>query len=125
MNHKVILQCQIEQTWQNKIAKIAADRNTSPEDIATEAIALYLGELTTHSHDRLLALEEEVAVLKQMLSQFNTTITLLQQQQLNTNLKENPPSISPLSMPQPLLENASDEDIEDEPDEILYDFLDS
>lgn len=124
-NSKVTLTCQISPNWQNKIEKIAADRNKSSEEIIAEAIALYLGEVGVNSSDRLLALEGEVAVLKQMLSQFNTTVTLLQQQQAisNTDPQLNTNSTLPLPFPQPLVDSSLEEEIEDEPDEILYDFI--
>ncbi|MBP0018383.1 MAG: hypothetical protein J7647_12645 [Cyanobacteria bacterium SBLK] len=124
-NPKVTLTCQISPNWQQKIEKIAADRHKSSEEIVSEAIALYLGEASVNSSDRLLALEGEVAVLKQMLSQLNTTVTLLQQQQAiaKTDLQFKTNSTPPLPFPQPLIDSSFEEEIEDEPDEILYDFL--
>ncbi|MGK7924158.1 MAG: hypothetical protein AB4290_02710 [Spirulina sp.] len=123
INQQVTVSCRVSQTWQNRIEKIATDRNTSSEEIMTEAIALYLGEASINSRDRLLALEGEVAVLKQMLSQFNNTVTLLQQQQVSRDLSTD--SIPRSPVPQPFFENAiaADDDVEDEPDEVLYDFL--
>ncbi|MEA5470942.1 hypothetical protein [Spirulina sp. 06S082] len=122
-NKQVTVSCQISSTWQDKIQKIAADRNTSQAEIIGEAIALYLGEVGANSSDRLIKLEGEVAVFKQMLSQLNVTVTRLQQQ---VNLGSIPRS--PVS--QPRFENAiaeelkeMEEDIEDEPDEVLSDFL--
>jgi predicted DNA-binding protein len=122
INQQVVMSCRVSQTWQQKIEKIATDRNKSSAEIMTEAIALYLGEVGANSSDRLLALEGDVAVLKQMLSQFQTTLMLLQQQ-LNPNLTPN--LTLPSSVSQPFFENAiaEEEDWEDEPDEILYDFL--
>ncbi|MEM9537984.1 MAG: hypothetical protein AAGA60_00570 [Cyanobacteria bacterium P01_E01_bin.42] len=128
-NPQVTLTCQISQHWQKKIARIADDRNKSSEEIIAEAIALYLGVTNVEPSDRLLALEGEVAVLKQMLSQFNTTLTFLKQQQAiaNTNSSSSANTTSAVSFPQPFLDNAVEDDIDDdfddEPDEILTDFL--
>lgn len=122
-NKQVTVSCQISSTWQDKIKKIATDRNTSQAEIIGEAIALYLGEVGANSSDRLVKLEGEVAVFKQMLSQLNVTVTRLQQQ---VNLG----SIARSPVSQPRFENAiakgleeMEEDIEDEPDEVLSDFL--
>jgi len=111
------MQLNISKSWQEKIAKIASDRQKTSEEVVKEAIALYLGEVAANSGDRLVALEQEVALLKQTVNQLHTLITVIRQQQLKDASNQKTPVSETVFMPE------VDDDIEDEPDEILYDFL--
>jgi hypothetical protein len=104
-------------SWQEKIAQIASDRQKTSEEVVQEAIALYLGEVAVNSGDRLLALEKEVTLLKQTINQLHTLITVIRQQQLKDTSSQKIP------VPETILIPETDEDMEDEPDEILYNFL--
>ncbi|MDJ1167916.1 hypothetical protein PMG71_00580 [Roseofilum sp. BLCC_M154] len=104
-------------SWQEKIAQIASDRQKTSEEVVQEAIALYLGEVAANSGDRLVVLEQEVALLKQTVNQLHTLITVIRQQQLKDTSNQKTPVSETIFMPE------IDDDIEDEPDEILYDFL--
>jgi hypothetical protein len=100
------------QPWQEKIREIAACRNRTSEEIVHEALAQYLGEPTSTLPPRLRAVEIEV-------QQLQTIIQDLQQRlQQAATVITFPPS------PQtPLATSDEDDELEDEPDEILYDFL--
>ncbi|MDJ1178488.1 hypothetical protein PJF56_06395 [Roseofilum sp. BLCC_M91] len=111
------MQINISQSWKQKIAKIASDRQKTSQEVVQEAIALYLGEVAANSGDRLVALEQEVILLRQMVNQLHTTTTVMRQHQLSTPSSQQTPVSETLFMPE------IDDDIEDEPDEILYDFL--
>jgi len=111
------MQVNISRDWQEKIGKIASDRQKSSQEVVQEAIALYLGEVAANSGDRLVALEQEVIRLRQMVNQLHTTVTVMRKQQLSETSHQNPPVSGTVLMPE------TDEDMEDEPDEILYDFL--
>lgn len=122
MTEKVTVNCQIPQNWKSKIERLAAERKKEVSQIIYEALAQYLGEDVEASNTRLLTLQAEVIVLQKQLAELNTTVKKMQQQLLVTT--------SPLSISHPYAQNfkqfspPEDEDlIEDEPDEILYDFL--
>ncbi|MFW6359053.1 MAG: hypothetical protein ACOC0N_07580 [Chroococcales cyanobacterium] len=110
---------------QAKIERLATERNRSVKDILDEAIALYLGETVEKSSDRIQALETEVATLKEGLTELTGTIQALQQRLFSAaSILTIPQSQS--SIPTQTFEESEPmtyEEIEDEPDEILYDFL--
>lgn len=100
------------QSWQKKIEEIAARRNRTSEEVVHEALAQYLGERTSTLHHRLQAVETDI-------QQLRATIQDLQQrlQQAATVMT------FPISSPTPSTTSDEDEELEDEPDEVLYDFL--
>lgn len=112
-----MIKLNLNPSWQEKIAQIASDRQKTSEEVVQEAIALYLGEVAANSGDRLLALEKEVALLKQTVNQLHTLITVMRQQQLKDTSSQKTAISETVFMPE------IDEDMDDEPDEILYDFL--
>lgn len=96
-------------SWQEKIKTIAACRNQTSETIVREALAQYLGESTQQS--RLQTVETEVQHLQR-------TVQDLQQR------LQQAASVISFSSPLPTTSGTDEEDaLEDEPDEILYDFL--
>ncbi|MDJ1184725.1 hypothetical protein [Roseofilum casamattae] len=111
-----MIQLKIDDRWQDKITKIASDRQTTPEEVMQEAIALYLGEVAANSGDRLVALEQDVIILKSTVDRLRTLVTVMRQQQLNA-----PSNV--ISETSAIADIDDDDDIYDEPDEILYDFL--
>ncbi|MDB9515756.1 hypothetical protein PN466_02135 [Roseofilum reptotaenium CS-1145] len=111
------MQVNISSSWQEKIGKIASDRQKTSQEVVQEAIALYLGEVAANSGDRLVALEREVTLLKQTVNRLHTLVTVMRQQQLSAPSTQQTPISETVLMPEP------DDDMDDEPDEILYDFL--
>ena len=118
------LSYQIPAVWQAKIERLATERNKSPEAIVDEAIALYLGESPEDSNSRLNLLEQEVATLRSTLTVLIATVKGLQQRSLSKLPTSN--FLRTDSTPQSLNSQQAqffDEETEDEPDEILYGFL--
>lgn len=111
MGEKVKINCKIPQEWQAKIELLAKERKTQPSKIIYEALGRYLGENANTDDSRLNILEVEVTMLKRQVAEL---VILVKNRQ-----------ISSLSMVTKAQQNAEDDDdfIEDEPDEILYDFL--
>ncbi len=104
--------------WQAKLERLAAARNLTSAEVLYEAIAHYLGEDTS----RLQTLEDKILVLQEAVADLNATVTQLKRQVIAPVLPPNigsSPSLRASTPTQPL----SYEDVEDEPDEILYDFL--
>ncbi|NEO26742.1 MAG: hypothetical protein F6K03_07555 [Kamptonema sp. SIO4C4] len=106
-------QITVPSQWRSKLEQLAKTRNTTVDRIGYEAIAQYLGETVESSETRLASLETQMSSLQKTLSQLNLTVASLQNQLITS---------SPASSPQPP-PDADTELLEDEPDEILYDFL--
>jgi hypothetical protein len=111
MGEKIKVGCKIPQEWQAKIELLAKERKIEPNKIIYEALGQYLGENANTDDSRLNALEVEVTMLKRQLAEL--TILVKNRQSISSGML---PEVQP---------NAEDDDdfIEDEPDEILYDFL--
>ncbi|MFB2936383.1 hypothetical protein ACE1B6_14125 [Aerosakkonemataceae cyanobacterium BLCC-F154] len=111
MGEKIKVSCKIPQEWEAKIELLAKERKTQTSKIIYEALAQYLGENANTDDSRLNALEVEVTMLKRQLAELTI---LIKNQQPNSLVK----------LPK-VQTNVDDDDdfIEDEPDEILYDFL--
>lgn len=129
MSEDVMVSCQIPQDWKRQIEQIAAQRKKKSAQIIYEAIAQYLGEDIQTVDNRLLALEKEMPTLQKEITQLNTTVKNLQEKlqaaasmltisyPASVNL---PPKVQQSSQPN----HDNDDDFpEDEPDEILYGFL--
>ncbi|MFB2835950.1 hypothetical protein [Floridanema evergladense] len=111
MEEKVKVSCKIPQEWEAKIELLAKERKTQPSKIIYEALAQYLGENANTDDSRLNALEVEVTMLKRQIAELTILVRNRQPNSL-TKLPEVPANVE------------DDHDfIEDEPDEILYDFL--
>ena len=111
MEEKVKVSCKIPQEWQAKIELLAKERKTQPNKIIYEALGQYLGENANTDDSRINVLEVEVTMLKRQVAEL--TILVRNRQ---------PSSLAKLPEVQPNVED-DDDFIEDEPDEILYDFL--
>ena len=122
MTETVTVNCQIPQTWKAKIQRLAAERKKELTDIIYEALAQYLGEDVEATNTRLLTLQAEVLMLQKQVAELSTTVKKVQQQLL---VPTSPLSIShPYThKPNEITLSEADDLIEDEPDEILYDFL--
>ncbi len=126
MTEKATFTCQIPLAWKEKIEQIAATRNKRNEEIVQEAIAQYLGEDILNNENRLVALQAEVNTQQKELNQLSTTVKNLQQRlQAAATMISIPDPVSVVSPPKiaPVQLDDDDDLIEDEPDEILYDFL--
>lgn len=115
MTEKVTVSCQIPSNWKQKIERLAAERKKQSHQIIYEALAQYLGENIETTDNRLLALETELTQLRQEITNLNTTVQQLQRRWSTTSASA--------SAFQDVTVADDDDFIEDEPDEILYDFL--
>lgn len=120
------ISCDVPSQWKIKMEEIAAARNKTSEEILSDAIALYLGEDIEITSTRIKLLEAEVSTLRQNMAQLTATVNDLQQR-LTTAASIMSVSSSPLKITAPVSETTPSfyEEMEDEPDEILYDFLES
>jgi len=125
MSSKITVNCKIPSGWKKKIKHLAAERSQPSEQIIYEAIAQYLGENTSKTNSRIDTLEEEVSELYSTIAQLSSSIKKLQQQAIAA-ASMNPLTGTPTTERQRTivaLEFDEDDGVEDEPDEILYDFL--
>ncbi|MBE9227545.1 hypothetical protein IQ264_19125 [Phormidium sp. LEGE 05292] len=111
MGEKVKVSCKIPQEWQAKIELLAKERKTQPSKIFYEALGQYLGENANTDDSRLNVLEVEVTMLKRQLAELTIVVKNRQSSSLGMVEKFQPNT------------DEDDDFIEDEPDEILYDFL--
>lgn len=117
MQEKSKVSCEIPQKWRGKIERLAAERNIHQSQIIYEALAQYLGENANTNESLLNALEAEITILKRQVAGVTMLVTGLQKRSFGTN-----PPLEKLAQVQPRADE-DDDYIEDEPDEILYDFL--
>lgn len=125
MSDEVMVNYQIPQDWQAKIKRLAAERKKEPRQIIDEALAQYLGEAINTSDIRLNALETEVSMLRGQLSQLEITVRNLQQQLLAavSTIDRSDTVVRRSQVFQEVQMDDDDDFGDDEPDEILYDFL--
>ncbi|MBD2181531.1 hypothetical protein [Aerosakkonema funiforme] len=128
MTEEVMVSCQIPQDWKRQIEQIAAQRKKQSAQIIYEAIAQYLGEDIQTVDNRLLALEKEMPTLQKEVTQLNTTVKNLQeklQAAASIITISYPPSVNlPQNVQKSQPTDYNDDDFpDDEPDEILYGFL--
>ncbi len=106
MSDLVRVHCEIPLLWKSKLERLAAERKIAPTDLMREAIACYLGEAIGPHTARLDALEGELIALRRAV------------QSLTHPIATPPPVLTPFPSHPTLTEDDGDE-----PDEILYDFL--
>lgn len=123
MVDQTMVSCQIPSDWKAKIDRLAAERKKEPNQIIHEALAQYLGEDAKIKDSRLNTLETEVKFLRSLISQLDLTVKGLQQRSQTAIISE--AASVQLSQTLQMQPNADEDDdsVEDEPDEILYDFL--
>jgi hypothetical protein len=116
MSDVVKVHCELPLAWKLKLERLAAERKKAPAEVMTEAIAYYLGETVNTNVPRLDHLDSEVTTLRQSLQELTQRLNYVQAIALSRT------SGQPTPPPPP-----SDHeywDVDDEPDEILQDFLD-
>ncbi|QIZ71848.1 hypothetical protein [Oxynema aestuarii] len=124
MTENFNLNREIPPDWHSKLEEIARLRQTSIDCIVAEAIAQYLGEDTPPHDRRLEVLENRVSQLSQNLDRLQKILSQLQLQNLSDDRdRPLPPSPTTPTVSPPPNFSPMDEVIYDEPDEILYDFL--
>lgn len=116
MSDVIRVHCELPLAWKMKLERLAAERKQAPADVMTEAIAYYLGETVNTNAQRLDSLDSEVTSLRQSLHELTQRLDYVQA----IALKRSPA----LATPPPPPSDHEYWDIDDEPDEILYDFLD-
>jgi predicted transcriptional regulator len=124
MTEKAIVSCQIPQDWKVKIEHLATERKKEPSQIIYEALAQYLGQEVNRNESRLNTLEAEITTLRGSISQLELIVKHLQQRSHVVAAGSNSSTVSvnpsPIQSVQPFID---DDLMEDEPDEILIDFL--
>ena len=125
MENNTVVSCEIPNHWQVKLDDLGNARGKSTSQIVYEAIALYLGEDVSTLDNRLIAMEEEVSRLNTSLEQLGSTVQNLQQKLVTAASIIGVTGTNSLGTNK-VVESAPNPDEEvwdDEPDEILYDFL--
>ncbi|MFB2970095.1 hypothetical protein ACE1CD_14055 [Aerosakkonema sp. BLCC-F183] len=126
MSENVMVNCQIPQDWKRQIEQIAAQRKKQSAQIIYEAIAQYLGEDIQTVDNRLLALEKEMPTLQKEITQLNATVKSLQERlhaATSTIAISDPASVNLIKKVQQEYIYSDENFPDDEPDEILYGFL--
>lgn len=125
------ISCQVPSAWKAKLERLATERHRAPEQIFYEAIAQYLGETAVTEaaeRDPMVMFSAEIAVLRQEVSSLRAMIQsatqpfLAQADQSNSSADISAAPAMRSTPSSSLTDDDWDED-EDEPDEILYDFL--
>ena len=105
-------------TWVEQLEALSQATGRSQNELLSEAIGRYLGQDDSTASDstvsdRLQKLEQELSALRQTVDQ------LVQAQAFASLARSTQPAMEPSRSS----EDSDDDEIEDEPDEILYSFL--
>ena len=126
MSENTQVSCQVPFDWKAKIERLAVLRGKTPEEIIYEALGQYLGEEQSTNETRFNTLEVEVSSLNTNIASLTSTVKDLQQRLVTAASIISIPETNSIPVPK-MLQNINSmyqEDLEDEPDEILYEFLD-
>jgi hypothetical protein len=121
------MRCRIPLAWQLQLEAIAQRTDQSIEQLVYHAIGQYLGQIEKAVIEKP-AIEPPASALNEVRQQvlaLTARMTALEQAACPESPARSPISL-PLVVPLLVEENLSEveeDDIEDEPDEILYDFL--
>ncbi|MBW4619953.1 MAG: hypothetical protein KME17_11440 [Cyanosarcina radialis HA8281-LM2] len=127
---KITLSTKVPRSWGNKLAELSDRTGRSLPNLLREAVAQYLGVEEQKSSDlaRLAAIEAELAALNQKVAELEpyktqmvTIVTRLVAIERSIAQDRHPGNISPALSVE--MQAIADDDIDDEPDEILIDFL--
>lgn len=129
---KAMVGARIPKAWVEKLKALSEATGRSQTDLIVEAISRFLDEEVDTMSDRLLSVEQEIHVLHQHLTKVpdsnDVAMLAFRVQKLEEAIATVPAALQTRSsglstLPTVSLSELSYEDIEDEPDEILYDFL--
>ncbi|AFZ14564.1 hypothetical protein Cri9333_3754 [Crinalium epipsammum PCC 9333] len=126
MSENPQVSCQVPPDWKAKIQHLAVLRGKTPEEIIYEALGQYLGEEQSTNETRFNTLEVEVSSLNTNIASLTSTVKDLQQRLVTAASIISIPETNSIPAPK-MIQNINSlyqEDLEDEPDEILYEFLD-
>ncbi|HEY9690954.1 MAG TPA: hypothetical protein V6D15_01990 [Oculatellaceae cyanobacterium] len=126
MSENPQVSCQVPPNWKAKIERLAVLRGKTPQEIIYEALGQYLGEEQSTNETRFNTLEVEVSSLNTNIASLTCTVKDLQQRLVTAASIISIPETKSIT-PQQRLPNVNSlyqEDLEDEPDEILYEFID-
>jgi predicted transcriptional regulator len=127
---KITLSTKVPRSWGNKLEELAEQTGRSPTDLLREALAQYLGveDEKTAEMDRLRAIETELAGLNQKVTELEPyktqmTVILTKLAIIERAIASNqyPGNITQTFAVE--MQAIADDDLDDEPDEILIDFL--
>jgi predicted nuclease with TOPRIM domain len=128
MSENPQVSCQVPADWKAKIQHLAVLRGKTPEEIIYEALGQYLGEEQSSYENRFNRLEVEVSSLNTNIASLTSTVKDLQQRLIAAASIISIPETNSITVskmiPNININSMYQEDLEDEPDEILYEFLD-
>lgn len=135
VNHQeILLGAKVPQEWLNQFEELAKQTGRSLTELVREALAQYIGvqENLSSGVSQLKAFEAELALLKQKVASLEsykhqvTQLTLrlgaIEQVMVQAQTQAITPSTSSFS-DSLLIETGAIDDVDDEPDEVLRDFL--
>ena len=105
-------------TWVEQLEALSQATGRSQNELLSEAIGRYLGQDDSTASDSTVS--DRLQKLEQELSDLRQTVDQLVQAQAFASLAR---STQPAMEPSRSSEDSNDDEIEDEPDEILYSFL--
>ena len=105
-------------TWVEQLEALSQSTGRSQNELLSEAIGRYLGQDDSSASDSTVS--DRLQKLEQELSDLRQTVDQLVQAQAFASLAR---STQPAMEPSRSSEDSDDDEIEDEPDEILYSFL--
>lgn len=120
MTDYVAVNCQIPSPWLDKLESVATIRNQSLSVVVQDAIAQYLGESNLTTNKDVEDLRVQILTLQQQFDNLKAHVEVKDKQLLTlATINQIKPQLLP-HLPTAI----SDEEVyEDEPDEVLYDFL--
>jgi uncharacterized membrane protein YukC len=110
-------------TWVEQLEALSQATGRSQNELLSEAIGRYLGQDDSTASDSTVSdstVSDRLQKLEQELSDLRQTVDQLVQAQAFASLAR---STQPAMEPSRSSEDSDDDEIEDEPDEILYSFL--
>ncbi|MGF1481709.1 MAG: ribbon-helix-helix protein, CopG family [Cyanophyceae cyanobacterium] len=118
-----VLGAPVPQKWIERFELLSAQTGRSLTELVREAIAQYIGmdrEVTVELEEEIVELKQKVSELephKQQLKSLHVRLEILEQKLSQTQADK---TFQQSATPSPMLD---DDDFDDEPDEILTDFL--
>lgn len=127
MQNSATVQLQLPIAWLTKIQHLAEQRERSSEEVLQGAIAQYLGVPLPDQESRITQLEADIRALNRQIRQLSTTLSQIQLSAIDTTVASSPIDAADMDTVETVRSQPSgnwiDDDTDDEPDEVLYDFL--